>query len=493
MRVRAVLLIIVLAVLSLGFFEPEYEEIFVPVNIPPPSSEDPSVVRSRIVKVRDFVPLGSDAYQGASGITFNFFDDFRVQAVKERLEWRGEDRYSWLGQALGSVTYSHIILTREANTFGGHFQIDGRHFQLSPLGDGNYLIQEIQPAIRFHDGVIRAPKGPARMRPKAAPPDDGSVIDAMIAYTESAGASRSNIVNTAQQVIDQMNLAFTVSGIGSRVRLVRLVKTDYSEVGNDLQTDLNRLYFPNDGYMDDLHAEREKYGADFVILMINGNRSNVLGLAFLSDTSADGSAAFGVVQTYLMETLHVFAHEAGHILGSHHDRATTTDPGAFTYSHGYYDNVADFGTIMSYNGTTKIGYYSNPNVNYNGRPTGVLHTDPNSADNARSINNMVPVVASFKTSVVPESQSNEVVAAGCFIATAAYGSSLQPKVMMLRRFRDRVLNQSVIGRWLVKTYYSISPAIAQFIEDNPGLKPVVRASLLPVIGLVESLYGARLQ
>lgn len=48
---------------------------------------------------------------------------------------------------------------------------------------------------------------------------------------------------------------------------------------------------------------------------------------------------------------------------------------------------------------------------------------------------------------------------GCYIATAAYGSYDCPEVYVLRRFRDDVLKQSLLGRVFVKSYYTISPKI----------------------------------
>jgi hypothetical protein len=72
---------------------------------------------------------------------------------------------------------------------------------------------------------------------------------------------------------------------------------------------------------------------------------------------------------------------------------------------------------------------------------------------------------------------------GCFIATAAFGSSLDPHVNLLRVFRDRFLLTNAFGRALVSFYYRNSPAAARFLERHDGLKPFVRLALLPVIGI----------
>lgn len=72
---------------------------------------------------------------------------------------------------------------------------------------------------------------------------------------------------------------------------------------------------------------------------------------------------------------------------------------------------------------------------------------------------------------------------GCFIATAAFGSALDPHVSILRTFRDRFLLANAPGRSFVRFYYSNSPAAARFLESHEGLKPYVRLGLLPVIGI----------
>jgi hypothetical protein len=72
---------------------------------------------------------------------------------------------------------------------------------------------------------------------------------------------------------------------------------------------------------------------------------------------------------------------------------------------------------------------------------------------------------------------------GCFIATAAYGSYLDSHVETLREFRDQYLVTNPMGSALVSTYYKLSPPVAEFIDEHPALKPIVRAGLLPAVGM----------
>jgi hypothetical protein len=71
----------------------------------------------------------------------------------------------------------------------------------------------------------------------------------------------------------------------------------------------------------------------------------------------------------------------------------------------------------------------------------------------------------------------------CCTATAAFGTPMAQELGILRQFRDEQLLTNPVGEALVDLYYTVSPPIAEFITERPGLKPIVRAGLAPAVAV----------
>jgi hypothetical protein len=201
--------------------------------------------------------------------------------------------------------------------------------------------------------------------------------------------------------VDSANQAYSNSQIAMQLRLVHTAEVAYTESGA-LDTDLTRLRSTTDGFMDQVHQLRDQHQADLVALIVdNGGAS--CGIAYVMTNgprASFASSAFSVTarDCIVNDTL---AHELGHNMGNAHDRATG-GTGVFPYSYGYRDVVGRFRTIMAYACPTvscpRVKYFSNPNIMINGRPAGIDHAiDPvNSADNARSMNEVRQIVAAWR-------------------------------------------------------------------------------------------------
>jgi hypothetical protein len=103
-------------------------------------------------------------------------------------------------------------------------------------------------------------------------------------------------------------------------------------------------------------------------------------------------------------------------------------------------------------------------------------------------------VVSFGGDLTHEaSKSDEVYAEAeekraCIIATAAYGSELDPHVRFLRSFRDNFALKTFAGSKFMEVfnawYYSFSPSVASFISTSEALRAATRAAIYPLIGML---------
>jgi hypothetical protein len=143
---------------------------------------------------------------------------------------------------------------------------------------------------------------------------------------------------------------------------------------------------------------------------------------------------------------------------------------SYDYEHPYWESIDPVCTIYDLD-ETKTYYFVVRAFDTNGLE---------SADSNEVILNEGIPVNQFTIDNISSGGRNEI---GCFIATAAYGSLIEPHVMILRNFRDKILLTNSLGKGFVKAYYTYSPPIADFISKYDNLRAFVRLSLLPVVGV----------
>ncbi|MFO0827115.1 MAG: M12 family metallo-peptidase [Phycisphaerales bacterium] len=205
--------------------------------------------------------------------------------------------------------------------------------------------------------------------------DDGSRVDIVIVYTPQAaaqvgGGAAAEAVALAS--VESMNLAMASSAVLEvELNLVAVGATSYAETLQGVSAaELFAMQRRDDGILDDVHVLREQYGADIVAMLHSDNTTTYAGLAFVNV----GAAEFGFADLIIGSAVGglVFAHEIGHNFGLSHDRAN----GFATYCHYAFGNRFTAGgalrrTIMAYPPGQLVPYYSNPDVEYLGVPTGV--------------------------------------------------------------------------------------------------------------------------
>lgn len=281
--------------------------------------------------------------------------------------------------------------------------------------------------------------------------DGDSTIDVLAIYTNRARLQNSSndIDAYIQAQIDTMNQVLRNSLAHPRVRLVHSEEVSYDEgvctcnfppSGIDNDTTIDRLLNPNDGFLDAIPALRDTYHADIVLMITScTNCGGVAACNHGDQYILDASGGYAVVSSdWPIAFPWGTAHELGHVLGCGHSRdAENCGPGcprncsAFPYSYGY-SYIGDDGqwnhTVLSYgpalcggspsgsrcklynNNTdcppgqtcallvppTKIPYYSNPAVSFDGEPTGVPAGDPDAADCALTIDTTAFTVANYR-------------------------------------------------------------------------------------------------
>lgn len=70
---------------------------------------------------------------------------------------------------------------------------------------------------------------------------------------------------------------------------------------------------------------------------------------------------------------------------------------------------------------------------------------------------------------------------GCFIATAAWGTPLDPHVVELRAFREEWLRPYAPGRALIAAYEHVSPPLAAWIAERESARTAARWALTPLV------------
>ena len=77
---------------------------------------------------------------------------------------------------------------------------------------------------------------------------------------------------------------------------------------------------------------------------------------------------------------------------------------------------------------------------------------------------------SSSESKISRSSSNE----GCYIATMIYGSYEHPQVMILRWYRDNVLQKNLLGQLFIRTYYFFSPKLVAVLKGHDKINKTIR-------------------
>lgn len=359
------------------------------------------------------------------------FNDESLWVERDSMSVVGEGNVVWTGR-IANEPLSRVTLALRRGVLSGvidrAMENGNELYEIVRQKNGRYLLFQVDEDLlpsgddSEYDPSF-SPKLPGGRGGKAGSASDlglqksggTPVIDLMVVYTPASRAryGLAGIEARIVQAVADANTTFQNSLIDAQINLVHMSEVSYTETGSNSQA-LTALRSPTDGKIDEVHALRDQHGADVVFLV--SEDTNACGIAYVmtNPSAAFHTYAFGVVYSTCLTTL-TLSHEIAHILGSQHDRTSTSALGSYPYSYGYRRCVNDgagFRCVMSNacSGGTRINYHSNPNLTFMGHPLGVDYdTNPSqSADNARTINNTASIVAAFRSSnnPAPDAPSN---------------------------------------------------------------------------------------
>ncbi|WP_448229657.1 reprolysin-like metallopeptidase [Pseudoxanthomonas mexicana] len=382
--------------------------------------------------------------------------------VKLRYERHAEEidgNWTWIGRVVGGDPMQEAIITfGDKAVFGSIPQANGKPALSLQTRNGTVFAVQTDPskvvsATKGHEDVMIPEAATLRSSmsaavsqsaqfsqgatavAQAAPPSAANTIDVAIGYTPEFAAANGGASGAATRLVFLVqigNQAFANSDVNGYLRIVHALQVSYTNT-NTNQTALQELTGSTGSSpvtvpasLAPLRTARDQYGADIAVLVrkFNTPENEGCGIAWLNGanqtaiTSADAPWGYAVIsdgfdtgtdgKTYYCaeETL---VHEAAHLMGSAHDRANSRDGnnlryGAFDYSFGYKTTAANgnFYTVMAYGDTGQIAQriFSTPLKSVCGAAGNLPCGVANSEDNARSLNQTIPIVAQFRASVV---------------------------------------------------------------------------------------------
>ena len=390
-------------------------------------------------------------------------DGSQVKLRYERHVEEIDGNWTWIGRVVGGDPMQEAIITfGEKAVFGSIPQANGKPALSLQTRNGRVFAVQTDPskvvsATKGHvdmmipeAATLRSSMGAAVSQSaqvsqgatavaQAAPPTAANTIDVAIGYTPEFAAANQGTsgANTRLVYLVQVgNQAFANSNINGYLRIVHAMQVSYTNT-NTNQTALQELTGSTGNSpvtipasLAPLRTARDQYGADIAVLVrkFYTPENEGCGIAWLNGanqqaiTSADAPWGYAVIsdgfdtgtggEYYCAEE--TLVHEAAHLMGSAHDRAnsTTTGPnnttvlqyGAYPYSFGYKTAAAagNFYTVMAYGDIGQVAHriFSTPLKTTCGADKNLACGVANSEDNARSLNQTIPIVAQFRASVV---------------------------------------------------------------------------------------------
>ncbi|MBK1875572.1 hypothetical protein JIN87_01765 [Pelagicoccus mobilis] len=238
-----------------------------------------------------------------------------------------------------------------------------------------------------------------------------NIIDLLVVYTSTFEDWKGNadvVESIIQASIVSANEAFTNSNVDIRLRLRDIKRVDYRHGSDDLSSELDMLT-NGTGAFSEVQTWRDETGADLVCLFEAPYRQfqTTIGKAWvLNDEDGNPSRGYSLVVGDYATTGQILQHEIGHNLGGAHEHEDSDSTGLYDDSHAHTFNplhVQEFAakTVMYRRPGDAINYFSNPDVEFWGSPSGVASGEL-AANNARTLNAVSKTVSNYRPYVHPD-------------------------------------------------------------------------------------------
>lgn len=337
-----------------------------------------------------------------------------------RVRWRGviegvrveSDRRVALWGRLVSPEPGQFALVRRGGAVAASLRpASGGLGRVLPMSGGGLRAEWVPPGSAPEAGACRTlvppplPGGPAE---GGTAGQGAAVFDLLAAYTPKTRDDLGGLDGVEAMIeltVVETNQAYANSLIDAELRLVGMMEVAFDEDANsgDFEGYLVALTDDTDGVMDEVHCVRDAVGADQVTLFVSVPGAGICGIAWVMTELSEAFApyAFSVINatSACRDVGLVVAHELGHNQGCMHDREHSGFEGVFPFSFAH-EFVGDSGvrrtTVMYWSAARSILWFSNPDVLFDGVPTGVPVEDPDAAHNALSINLVAATVSAWR-------------------------------------------------------------------------------------------------
>ncbi|MDR0863495.1 MAG: M12 family metallo-peptidase [Candidatus Symbiothrix sp.] len=368
-------------------------------------------------------------------LSIQLFEDVTVTAKKTNVRTTASGGIYWTGtivetQFIASLPNGELTLFMKNNYLAGTLRQGDQVFDITPGANGTVKVVELDllnnpnpdEDCYFHEEVetqhaMSLPQSTAELRAATASPtmdEEGHyIVDILVLYPAAVasllGSTAAERTASVEYRIVEANEIFENSEINVRFRLAHHEINDIVPANAPSAVDVR---------IKSVTALRAQYGAD---IASHWNMNGSAGSGYvLTDNSKIEETGYNTSKYSDIISRFTFVHECGHNLGALHDRYDYRERTELTNSRPYYQFgkvFPTYRTIMAYTNCVTVGgesgsancprikHFSNPNVLYNGVPTGVEGTEPSSlidggpADNARQINRLAEKASSCNNPV----------------------------------------------------------------------------------------------